>query len=89
MSETRFTLVFNGDLRRFGASPFKTETPFGFAQIASIGDVCAERDLLVDALEGLLFQDSDITEDEKMRRYLRARHALDIAQGLIVHPPEQ
>lgn len=41
-----FTLVFEGDIRKFGLNPLKTETPFGIAYAASMGDALEELDEL-------------------------------------------
>jgi hypothetical protein len=86
----RFTLVFDGDLRRFGASPFKTDTPFGRAQIASIGDVCAERDALMDALQDIAnlpeqggCGDGIDAVDLWMLMQKKARAAIDAAEGMV------
>jgi len=46
-----FTLLFAGRLRDFKGNPFTTETPYGKAVVASIGDVFEERDVLAEALE--------------------------------------
>lgn len=51
-----FTLVFEGDLRKFDGNPHKTDTPFGRAVRAGIGDAFealdkaeAERDRAMEA----------------------------------------
>ena len=50
MSE-RFTLVFEGDLRKIKLNPFKTETPFGIPVAAAVGDALEENDELRDCLD--------------------------------------
>lgn len=41
-----FTIVFEGDLRKFEGNPLKTETPFGVPMTVAVGDVFEERDAL-------------------------------------------
>ncbi len=45
-----FTLVFKGDIRKFKENPLKTETPFGVAIIAGIGNAFEELDELRERL---------------------------------------
>lgn len=48
-----FTLVFAGDIRTFKLNPLTTETPFGVAHTAGVGDAFEECDVLRAALEKL------------------------------------
>jgi len=48
-----FTLVFQGDLRKFKANPHMTDTPFGRAVASGVGDAFAEIDDLTDQLNQL------------------------------------
>lgn len=43
-----FTLVFEGDLRKFPSNPLHTDTPFGRAYAAGIGNAFEIMDLLAD-----------------------------------------
>ena len=55
MSETlRFTLAFEGDIRKANANPLTTETPFGTAYAAGIGDQFELADIYLAALEDIL-----------------------------------
>lgn len=49
----RFTVVFEGNVRRFDGNPFHADTPFGRPRVIDADDVCAERDRLTLALERL------------------------------------
>lgn len=46
-----FTLVFEGDIRKFKGNPLKTETPFGVPFVASMGNALEENDELRDLLD--------------------------------------
>jgi hypothetical protein len=35
----RFTIVFEGDIRKFAGNPLKTETPFGIPYTVAVGDI--------------------------------------------------
>jgi|GEM_PF-4218315 len=50
MREDRFTVVFDGDIRKFKGNPLKAETPFGTPSAAGIGDAFQETDDLRDRL---------------------------------------
>jgi hypothetical protein len=50
-TEMAFTIVFPGPARQFAGNPFDAETPFGKVQTISIGDVCAQSDVMREALE--------------------------------------
>ncbi len=76
MGEASFTLVFEGDIRKFDANPLKAETPFGTAYAVSVGDVLEVRDILHDALEKLASKSGDVGDI--------AQKALDDEQAAIV-----
>lgn len=44
-----FTLVFEGDIRKFKMNPLTTETPWGTPYAVSLGDALEELDQLKDA----------------------------------------
>lgn len=46
-----FTLVFEGDIRRFKMNPLTTETPWGIPYAVSMGDILEEADELREKLE--------------------------------------
>lgn len=46
-----FTLVFEGDIREFKLNPLTTETPFGIAIVAGVGNAFEELDELREQLE--------------------------------------
>lgn len=46
-----FTLVFEGDMRKFAKNPFTTDTPYGLPYTVALGDVCQERDELEEKLK--------------------------------------
>ena len=48
-----FTLVFEGDIRRFKMNPLTTETPWGIPYAVSLGDITEEADELREQLEKL------------------------------------
>lgn len=48
-----FTLVFEGDIRKFKMNPLATETPWGIPYAVSIGDALEEGDKLREELERL------------------------------------
>ncbi len=57
MSEARFTVVFEGDIRKFDGNPFHADTPFGRPRVIDADDVIAERDALAEALEAIVALD--------------------------------
>lgn len=46
-----FTLVFEGDLRKFKMNPLTTETPWGIPYAVSLGEALADADELREELE--------------------------------------
>lgn len=53
-SSTHFTLVFNGDIRKFDRNPLQTNTPFGRPIAAGMGDAFAEFDEFCETRDDLL-----------------------------------
>ena len=51
--DSRFTLVFEGDIHDLKLNPFKTDTPFGRPIAASTGDLLEENDELLSVIEAL------------------------------------
>ncbi|MGE5500610.1 MAG: hypothetical protein ACM3W4_01645 [Ignavibacteriales bacterium] len=49
-----FTLVFEGDLRAIKKNPHNTDTPFGRAVVAGVGNAFDEFDALVEVRDELL-----------------------------------
>ena len=45
-----FTIVFEGDIRKFDLNPFKTKTPFGIPVVVGLGDAFARIDELEEQL---------------------------------------
>lgn len=60
----RFTLVFEGDIRKLRRNPFKTNSAFGRPVIASMGDVTAERDRLQALIDHHRIEDDGRPLDE-------------------------
>jgi len=54
MSDQAFTLIFDGDIRRFKLNPLTTETPFGIPYGAGVGDAFGELDCLRELLNEAL-----------------------------------
>lgn len=57
-NQQAFTLVFEGDIRRFSFNPFKTETPFGRCSASGVGDAFEEIAWLrkrIDQIAGFTF----------------------------------
>ena len=48
-----FTLVFEGDIRKFKANPLRTETPFGVPFACGVGNAFEELDAANEKLEAL------------------------------------
>jgi hypothetical protein len=53
MSESRFTVVFAGDIRSLAGNPHKIESPFGTVQSIDASDVMANNDALRAEVERL------------------------------------
>lgn len=68
-----FTLVFEGDIRRFADNPMTAKTPFGVAYAAGVGNAFSESDRLRDALlkiaemSGVPFEAQEFARGEARR----------------------
>lgn len=86
----RFTLVFNGDIGDVKGNVFKTETPFGIARAASVGDALAIKDELLAALTALeaVLDFSEPASDDKpiiFDDWSALNKAFDAARVAIAH----
>jgi len=50
--DERFTIVFEGDIRKFVGNPLKTETPFGIPYTVAVGDIIEQLNELQDSSTG-------------------------------------
>jgi hypothetical protein len=48
-----FTMVFEGDIRKFKDNPFRTDTPWGRPIGVSMGDMMSENEKLMDEIISL------------------------------------
>lgn len=64
--KSHFTLVFEGDIRKFNRNPLLTDTPFGRPIIAGMGNAFAEFDEFTAVADAML---SALTEAERFLDY--------------------
>jgi hypothetical protein len=77
MSEERFTIVFDGNLRGFNGNPFKADTAFGEPQTIALYDAIEQLDLFREALEKIAAMDRLGARADDLGRAARtAREAL-------------
>lgn len=68
-----FTLVFEGNIRQFKVNPLTTETPFGTAIIASVGNAMEE----LNAYRGIVERVAEHFEHTTAPLGKAAREAID------------
>lgn len=58
-ADTSFTLVFEGDIRKFDKNPMREETQFGTPYAVGVGDAFSEIDALTEKMEKAIQQIED------------------------------
>lgn len=81
MSRQRFTLVFEGNLRKVAGNPHKIATPYGLPVTVGIGDAFAVRDEMLDALKACVEMFRDENPDDDWTAIKKARAAIAKAEG--------
>lgn len=67
MSDGCFTLVFEGDIRKFAKNPLMTQTEFGTPYAVGIGDAFEKQDALESLMEKAIQQIRDGYEEEAIK----------------------